>query len=79
MYYLISIFPYTIMAKNIGTLVISIRKCNPAFFWKCFGINMFIYFLHWNNTKKTEEKSNLIQFHTEPKKMHRTKLLEPMN
>ncbi len=68
MYYLISIFPYTIMAKNIGTLVISIRKCNPAFFWKCFGINMFIYFLHWNNTKKTEEKSNLIQFHTEPQK-----------
>jgi len=56
MYYLISIFPYTIMAKNIGTLVISIRKCNPAFFWKCFGINMFIYFLHWNNTKKNRRK-----------------------
>ncbi len=38
-------------------------------------LTFIIIFVALEQYKKTEEKSNLIQFHTEPQKMHWTKLL----
>ncbi len=56
----------TVMAKNIDTLAIlkTIQKMQP-FSQKIVAVaNVFLH----RNTKSREEKSNLIQFHTEPKK-----------
>ena len=59
---------HTVMAKNIGTPALlsdhfSHKKCCN---YKCFGIDMFSYFVCIGKTKKIREKKlNLISFHTE--------------
>ncbi len=79
----LSLYIYTVMAKNIGTLAIlsenttllSENCCSC----KCFGTHMFIFFcLHWNNTKKQRRKVKSDTIPHRTPKMHWTKLLAPL-
>ena len=62
------IITHTVMVKNIGTPalfsdnapLLPEKCCN----YKCFGIHVYLFCLHWKNTKKP----NLISFHTELQK-----------
>ncbi len=76
------------MAKDVGTLAILSENATllseNCCSCKYFGTHVFILFIYicfiylFLTQKNSEEKSKLIQLHTEPKLMHWTKLLAPL-